>query len=197
MGRLAQTLDLMNNNSLPSPLFKRNSRLGHMLLLGQRVEIHTTSVDSPLNSPCLYEFSVWSPGRILRSVYIGQASRGIGRPIEQYQEILANLRMNREKQLQRNSVTSWPYKTKNPWGFRWVHHELESVLHQGKSGTPFEVELCIDVQPQGTQKHTLNANEASAIRSWQSSHAVQCINGRPSLLLAPEQDLDHAWRNAV
>ena len=183
--------------SAPPPLFNRNSRLGHMLLLGRRVEIHSTVSDPALNSPCLYEFSVWTEHRVLRSVYIGQASRGIGRPIEQYQEILRNLRMNRQNRLPRNSVTSWPYKTKNPWGFRWVHHELESVLSQGDSGAPLEVELCIDVQPIGTEKEALNAAEAAAIRSWQPEHSAYCINGRASMLLAKDDELDEVWRSAV
>lgn len=177
------------------PLFPRAARFGHMLLLGRRVEIHLAASDPPLNAPCLYEFSVWSQEHQLKSVYVGQASRGIGRPIEQYQEIIANLRMNRVKKLARNSVTSWPYKTKNPWGFRWVHHELESVLHQCDCGTPFEVELCVQVLPINTEKQALNAAEAAAIHAWKDDN--RCINGKSSMLLANEQDLDEAWRSAA
>jgi hypothetical protein len=179
------------------PLFQRASRIGHIHLLGERVDVHTTQPDPVLNAPCLYEFSVWSVGGSLRSVYIGQASRGIGRPLEQYQEIIANLRENRRRGIRRDQVTNWPYKTKNPWGFRWVHHELESVLHKNAGVPSFKVELCVQPLSPGLAKSALNTAESEAIAAWKHVEEAQCVNGRPSIIMAEPGHLDTAWCNAA
>jgi hypothetical protein len=195
--RLARTLGRINGTVMTPPLFQRASRLGHIFLLGERVEVFATQSDPHLNAPSLYEFSVWSVSGSLRSVYIGQASRGIGRPLEQYQEIIANLRENRRRGIRRDEVTNWPYKNKNPWGFRWVHHELESVLYKNTQTPSFRVELCVNPLAAGLAKSALNTAETRAITAWKGIEAAECINGRPSIIMAEPSHLDEAWCNAA
>lgn len=187
----------LNARNMIPPLFHRTNRLGHILLLGERVEVFATQTDPHLNAPSLYEFSVWSGSGNLHSVYIGQASQGIGRPLEQYQKIIANLRENRRRGIRRDEVTNWPYKSKNPWGFRWVHHELESVLHKNAQIPSFKVELCVNPLTAGLTKSELNKAESQAIAAWKGIDDAECINGRPSIIMAEPSSLDEAWCNAV
>lgn len=177
------------------PLFQRAGHLGHILIIGERVDVYTTKTDPHLNAPCLYEFSVWSTSNCLRSVYIGQASRGIGRPLEQYQEVIAKLRENRRLGFRRDDDTKWHYKKKNPWGFRWVHHELERVLHANSQAPSFKVELCVNPLTYGLAKSALNTAESQAIAVWKAFDSAKCINGMPSINKAKPNHLDEAWRN--
>lgn len=119
----------MASTSLPH--FPKNHLLGKLLLLDAKVPLWTSDSDAPLNSPCLYEFALYSEKPALAGVYIGKARRGIGRPIEQYDEFIRRLRQNRLHGLKPGDYTKWPFNgpKQPPWAFRWIHHELERTLY--------------------------------------------------------------------
>ncbi len=176
------------------PHFKRAHLLGHVVVLGEKVDAWTDDPSAPLNAPCLYEFALYEGPVNLVGIHVGQASRGIGRPIEQYEEQLVKLRRNREAGIKRNQETPHFFRETNAWGFRWIHHELERVLFLRSAGHEVRAELCIHPLPIGCTAEQLNQAEREHIKEWQRDAEKICINKKPAMKNAAETTLDSVWR---
>ena len=174
--------------------FKHAHQLGHIIVLREKVDVWTDDPSAPLNAPCLYEFALYEGTKMLIGVYVGQASRGIGRPIEQYEEQLVKLRKNREAGIKRNQDTPHHFRGTNVWGFRWIHHELERTLFLRTSGRVARAELCIHPLPISTAAEALTQAERERIKLWQRDMSQLCINKKPAIKSASESALDPVWR---
>ena len=91
----------------------------------------------PCLGPLLYEWRVYR-GEVLTCLYIGLAKDGQHRPFNMYRKVVCELRANRTAGATPGThpgpTGMTPYFPRNPWGFRWIHHELESVAHRISNG---------------------------------------------------------------
>lgn len=161
----------------------RTLPLQHVVLLGQKIPVWLEA-EGPLNGPVVYEYAA-QRGDQLIGIYFGQASNGLGRPTEQYRPILEQLRENRLHGSRMSSgAPKRPYRSNDPWGFRWVHHELERLLGRH----PVEITLALRFVP----APQLKAEEDRMIHSWRGDPRLWNECAMPTAVKKGRQ-LDDDW----
>jgi hypothetical protein len=188
--------------TLPVLQFSRTAQVGVIDLLGAIVPVFTEDPTAPLNAALLYQFECGQFASPPTWIYVGQATGGIGRPVEDYGKVLADLRENRKQGCKvpaSQTVASLPaihYRNDDdPWGFRWVHHELErwtfNAVHGIKSG-----ELAICIRPLGMRltRSQVGKAETAQIVAWHTSVPGVSINGMPAMARAARSSLDACWQ---
>lgn len=132
--------------------------------------------------PLLYEWRIYS-GTELTCLYIGKAKNGADRPLKTYPSVVADLSKSRDhKSIQQ--IPTICYFKRNPWGFRWIHHQLESCVNHilcSKNTENKRIELTFSEV--GIHSSKLNAAEKAAIAHAKLTYVGTSIvaNGMPSM----------------
>jgi hypothetical protein len=170
------------------PRIKREHLLGHIKILGRDIAVWIDSKQIALNGPVLYEYSASHQGKLL-GIYFGMARQGIGRPLQQYGPVLAALRANRGQSKFDSEFVKAPYKRNDKWGFRWVHHQLESLLLHPEVDIGLAMRVIATPTP-STQapEHGLEPEDAGEVQSDDAA----AVASAPSLRVA-EAALIRAW----
>jgi hypothetical protein len=144
----------------------------------------------------LYEWRIYE-GDALTCVYIGKAKNGESRPMKTYPTVVRDLRRSRGmSKLLHLPVTS--YFKRNPWGFRWIHHQLESSVERILTGDPRSERIELHFPLTSIPLSRLHAEETLAILKAQVMYAGTQIlaNGQPSMrvqYIRGRQLLDPVW----
>ena len=138
-------------------------------LCGVPVYVNTAGATHPIQSPLLYEWRIYE-GDALACVYIGKAKNGASRPMKTYPTVVRDLRRSRGvSKLLHVPVT--PYFKRNPWGFRWIHHQLESSVERILTGNPKNERIELHFPLSSIPISRLHSEEALAISNAQVRYA--------------------------
>jgi hypothetical protein len=147
------------------------------------VPIHIIGVAQfPLHSaPLLYEWRIYE-GSTLTCLYVGKSRNGQSRPLKTYPSVVRDLRMSRgvKRMLQ---IPVKPYFKRNPWGFRWIHHQLEACVARIIDGNKRGERIELHFPKLGVPPSALHSDEAIAIASARKAHVGTNVvaNGMPSM----------------
>lgn len=141
------------------------------------VDTAQNPVSGPCHQPLLYEWRVHLAGT-LASVYVGKARNGEARPYKTYPVVVADLHANRGIA----KISGTPVKQyfpRNPWGYRWVHHELERAVAASRAGQSVRIELSFSQV--GIAPDLLRRAELDAIASAKARYPAVLANDRGSM----------------
>ena len=146
--------------------------------------------------PLLYEWRIYE-GEQLTCVYIGKARNGARRPMNTYPTVVRDLQRSRGyRKLPQIPVT--PYFKRNPWGFRWIHHQLEASAERILRGNSRNERIELHFPKVAVPIAALHSEESQAIAQARSIYAGTTIlaNGEPSMRVQYIRDrlkLDPIW----
>jgi len=99
-----------------------------LLPLSEVVQVVGSAPSGSNPGPLLYEWRIYKQ-QTLTCVYIGKAKNGDGRPLRTYPKVVCDLHQSRGiKKVGQAPV--FCYFQRNPWGYRWIHHELEAAANR-------------------------------------------------------------------
>jgi hypothetical protein len=138
----------------------------------------------------------------LTCLYIGLAKEGQERPFHMYDRVVSDLRHNRQIRARINATPRQPdmkpYFARNPWGFRWIHHELEAASHRIANRNPLAE--CIELRfiATGIPPKSLAALERLKINQAKRKTLGTLVlaNDQPSMVTRFKRGLpglDSAW----
>ena len=163
------------------------------------VTVHIVGPVPPAStpSPLLYEWRIYE-GSSLNCVYIGKAKNGDSRPLKTYPKVVCDLRQNRNV----SKLYSIPEKTyfkRNPWGYRWIHHQLEACVERILAGNVADERIELHFPKFGIDLRHLHSEETAAIARARTTYAGTAIvaNGMPSMRVQYKRAqflLDKVWR---
>lgn len=145
-----------------------------------------------LSNHLLYRWEIFRASAI-STVYIGKASGGNDRPMKTYPKVVADLRSSRGKRkLCQDPIA--PYFPRNPWGFRWIHHELEAVTFRMANGNPGNESIRLILFALGISPNHLDQREREEIRRAKVTFAPDVVaNDKPSMAAQRRGNLERAW----
>jgi len=148
----------------------------HTSLCGAPVHISVVSALHPIPAPLLYEWRIYQ-GATLTCVYIGKAKNGCSRPLKTYPTVVRDLRRSRGvRKLPHVPVT--PYFPRNPWGFRWIHHQLEATVERIVRGNPNNERIELHFPLAAIPITKLHSEETIAISNARNKYAGTQILGK-------------------
>ena len=147
--------------------------------------------------PLLYEWRVLRTSN-LSCVYIGKAKNGDSRPLKMYPRVVADLHQSRGvKKI--GQVPAVCYFQRNPWGFRWIHHQLEATADRiCNQGNVFDERIELHFPRPSVHPTRLHLEEAQAIAAARADPIISRVlaNGRWSMRVQQRRDpalLDQVW----
>lgn len=156
----------------------------------------------PCLSPLLYEWRTYR-GRRLTCQYVGLAKDGQHRPFVTYPSVVSNLNANRRLGARLSTHPGphgmIPYFHRNPWGFRWIHHELEATAHRITRGNHLgeRIELRFLATNIPLAKLRILERQVIDLAKRQTLGTSALANDRPSMITRYKSGLaglDSAWR---
>lgn len=148
------------------------------------------------SKPLLYEWRIYDDSGV-KCIYIGKAKNGVSRPLETYPEVVRDLATNRNvnKLL---SKPNRPYLKRNPWGYRWIHHQLEACADRMLKGNLANERIELRFPKFGIDLQDLHFEEEIAIAAARTMYAETSVvaNGMPSMRVQYERArhlLDPVW----
>lgn len=147
---------------------------------------------SSLSAHLLYRWELYR-GTSLDTVYVGKASRGQDRPTDTYPKVVRDLRSSRGRRTLCADPVKW-YFPRNPWGFRWIHHQLEAATNRIVNGNPSDESIKLYLFALGIPQQQLNERELEEIRTLKSIYGPDIVaNGKPSMACQQRAHLDLVW----
>lgn len=147
--------------------------------------------------PLLYEWRIYRQDE-LTCIYIGKARNGGSRPLKTYPAVVEDLHQSRGcKKVGQIPVVC--YFRRDPWGYRWIHHELEAAAHRIiNEGNPFNERIELSFPLLSVAFADLHSEEARAIQAARTNPATSTVlaNGRRSIRVQHKHDpsqLDQVW----
>jgi hypothetical protein len=159
----------------------QNTTYDQASLCGAPVHLYAASPGQPNPPPLLYEWRIYEAGQ-LTCVYIGKAKNGASRPLNTYPSVVRDLRRSRGvRKMPHIPVT--PYFKRNPWGFRWIHHQLEASVERILNGNIRNERIELHFPKVAIPLSKLHAEEKMAIAQAKAAYAGTAIvaNDRPSM----------------
>lgn len=165
-------------------------------LCGAPIHVIGTAPPHPNPAPLLYEWRIYE-GEQLTCVYIGKAKNGASRPMKAYPTVVRDLRKSRGLR-KISHIPIAPYFKRNPWGFRWIHHQIEACVERMLTGNLRSERIELHFPKVAIPLSALHAEEAKAIAHARATYAGTVIlaNGAPSMRVQhvrARQLLDSVW----
>jgi hypothetical protein len=153
----------------------------------------------PCVDPLLYEWRIHQGGA-LTCLYIGKAKDGQRRPFETYGEVVADLHANRQAAAKLTHPGAPPcvYFKRNPWGFRWIHHQLEVAVYNITRGvTDWRIELrFIETNVPLPSLHSLERKKINLAKQEHVATPGVVVNDTPCMIVRYKRalpGLDPTW----
>ena len=143
-------------------------------------------------SPLLYRWEIYR-GSVVHTAYVGLASKGQSRPTATYPKVTKDLRASRgSRKLCADPVT--PFFPRSPWGFRWIHHQLEGATQRIlNEGDPYKESAALFLLPVNISDQ-LRVSEKAAIDALLALHGPAVVaNGKRSMAHHARENLDPVW----
>jgi len=148
---------------------------------------------SPLSARLLYRWEVHEAESI-SCVYVGKATNGNDRPTKTYPVVVADLRQSRgTRTLCRDPIK--PYFLRSPWGFRWIHHQLEAASYRMRDGNKKNerIQLILFGLGNSTGQDLHRREQLEIARAKLKYPSSVLANGKPCIALQSRANLDRIW----
>lgn len=163
-------------------------------ICGAKVSFTGSPSPLPCNGPLLYEWRIYRGEDTLTCLYIGKAKEGQYRPFKTYAAVTADLHINHQFGARFSSHPSdppRPYFKRNPWGYRWIHHQLEAAAYRIVGGNPDNERIEIRFLATNVPMSTLNKLERLKINLAKAQHtgSTVVVNDMPSMVVRHKKGL--------
>jgi hypothetical protein len=176
---------------VPVPVFVEHLN-GNDSTLSSALNSSNRFLDSSVR--LLYRWEIYEKEKI-SCVYIGKSSGGNDRPTKTYPAVTSDLRQSRgARTLCDDPIKS--YFPRNPWGFRWIHHQLEASCHRITHGDAKRERIQLVLFEFGAASNSdLHRREQREIERAQVQYPAGVLaNGQPCIAIQGRGKLDPAWR---
>jgi hypothetical protein len=87
------------------------------------------------------------------------------------------------------------YFPRSPWGFRWIHHELEAMTYRVREqGNPNGESAALHIFAVNVSPESLEERETEEIAKERVKHGPAALaNGKPCMAHQDRNNLDRAW----